>query len=208
MLGFFGDSTVWTSLTLCSWLSVKIQLLIIVEAAEVPVNLLDLIHKHFGYSQFWSSQPARNQNWAGSCMPDLTAHIRFISILLKKAWIILCETGLDPNWMAWSGFGQTHLVWKQANVQRSLSPVLAECKCHTATFKLSCLLPQMARLYCTKPAQIQFGSGWLCWVWAKEIWSWSKPVCKNHRAGFWPTLLSRSGLDVNWIRHVSWSNVS
>ena len=80
------------------------------KAAEVPVNMLDLIRKCFGYSQFWSSQPACCQNRAGSCMLDLTSHIRFISILLKKAWIILCETGLDPIWMAWSGFGQTHLV--------------------------------------------------------------------------------------------------
>ena len=29
----------------------------------------------------------------------------------------------DPIWMAWPGFSQTHLVWKQAGVQESSSPV-------------------------------------------------------------------------------------
>ena len=52
-------------------------------------------------------------------MPDPTSRIRFISVFPKKAWATLCETDLDPIWMAWSGFGQTHLVWKQAGVQES-----------------------------------------------------------------------------------------
>ena len=30
----------------------------------------------------------------------------------KKAWITLCKTDPDLIWMAWSGLGQTHLVWK------------------------------------------------------------------------------------------------
>ena len=36
---------------------------------------------------------------------------------------MLCKTDPDPIWMAWSGFGQTHLVWKQAGVQESAGPV-------------------------------------------------------------------------------------
>ena len=31
-------------------------------------------------------------------------------------------SGPDPIWMSWPGFGQTHLVWKQAGVQESSGP--------------------------------------------------------------------------------------
>ena len=44
-------------------------------------------------------------------VPDPTSRIRFSSVLPKKTWIILRNTDPDPIWMAWSGFGQTHLVW-------------------------------------------------------------------------------------------------
>ena len=46
-------------------------------------------------------------------------NILFNSVFPKKAWAILHKT--DPNLIltAWSGFGQTHLVWKQAGVQES-----------------------------------------------------------------------------------------
>ena len=47
----------------------------------------------------------------------------FSSVFPKKARIRLCKTDPDPIWMAWSGFGQTHLVWKQAGVQESSGPV-------------------------------------------------------------------------------------
>jgi len=33
------------------------------------------------------------------------------------------EEGMDSIQMVWSGFGQTHLVWKQAGVQESSGPV-------------------------------------------------------------------------------------
>ena len=56
-------------------------------------------------------------------MPDPTSRVRFSSVFPKKAWIILCKTDPDPFWVAWSGFGQTHLVWKQAGVQESSGPV-------------------------------------------------------------------------------------
>ena len=158
----------------------------------MPVNLLDLIHKHFGYSQFWSSQPARNQNWAGSCMPDLTAHIRFISILLKKAWIILCEIGLDPNWMAWSGFGQTHLVQMQSGVIESSGPVLAEHNSQLPVYHFQTWL-HFSTDSLDHIVQNQPGSNLVladCQVLAKQIQSESKPACKNHWACFWPTLPS------------------
>ena len=56
-------------------------------------------------------------------MPDQTFRILFSSVFSKKAGIILRETDPDPIWMAWSGFGQTHLVRKQAGVQESSGPV-------------------------------------------------------------------------------------
>ena len=40
----------------------------------------------------------------------------------KMAGIILRKTDPGLIWMAWSGFGQTHLVWKQAGVQESSGP--------------------------------------------------------------------------------------
>ena len=45
--------------------------------------------------------------YAGSDFPH-PSHFRFL--FPKKAWTILCKTDPDPIWMAWSGFGQTHLV--------------------------------------------------------------------------------------------------
>ena len=53
--------------------------------------------------------------------------------------------------------------------------------------------------YCAKPAQIWFGSGWLCQVWAKQIQSRSKLVCRYARI-IWPMLPSWSGSDANLMR--------
>ena len=83
----------------------------------------DPIRKRFGYGQLWPLRPACSQNWPGSYMPDRTSRIRFDSVFPKKAWIILRKTDPDPIWMAWSGFGQTHLVGKLAGVQESSGPV-------------------------------------------------------------------------------------
>ena len=84
-----------------------------------PVNMPDPIRKRFDYGQLWPLRPACSQNWAGWYMLDPISRIRFSSVFSKKAWIISCKTDPDPIWMAWSGFGQTHLVWKQAGVQES-----------------------------------------------------------------------------------------
>ena len=75
--------------------------------------------KHEGSDSeaFWL-RPVCSQNRAGlymyNYMPDPTSSIRFGSVLPKKARITLCKTGSDPIWTAWSGFGQTNLVRKQA----------------------------------------------------------------------------------------------
>ena len=79
----------------------------------------DPIRKRFGDGQLWPLRPACSQNRAASCMPGSTSRIRFRSVFPKKAWIILyCDkTDPDPIWMALSGFGEMHLVWKQVGVQ-------------------------------------------------------------------------------------------
>ena len=126
-----------------------------------PVNVPDLIQKHFGYGQLWPLQPACSQNRPGSCMPDLTSCICFSSIFPKKAWIMLCKTDPDPIWMAWSGFGQTHLVRKQAGVQESSGPVSGRtqpARYQFPTFRLGSVLPQTSRMIVCKTSldPIQF----------------------------------------------------
>ena len=116
----------------------------------------------------------------------IVSRIRFSSIFPKKAWIILCQTDQVPIWMAWSGFGQTHLVWKQAGVQESSGPVSGRTQpvhYRFPTFRLGSVLPQTSRIILskTRPDLIKF---WLCQVLAKQIRSGSKPVCRNHRARF------------------------
>ena len=150
-------------------------------------------------------------------MPDpRTSRILFSSGFTKKAWAILCKTDPDPIWVAWPGFGHTHLVWKQAGVQESSGPVSGRTRpvrCYFPTFRLGSVLPQMSRIISckTSPDPIQF---WLIVPGlgqrdpvrkqAKGIRSGSKPVCRNHPARFWPVLPGRSGPDANRIRHVYW----
>ena len=89
-------------------------------------------------------------------MPYPTSRIQFSSILPKKAPVILCNTRLDPMWMAWSGFGRKHLVRKQAGVHDSLGLVLAECKQAATHFPLSdssAFFHRWPRSYCVKPCR-------------------------------------------------------
>ena len=86
-------------------------------------------------------------------MPDPTSRIRFCSVFPKKAWIIFYRTDPDPIWMAWSGFGQTHLVWKQAGVQESSGPVSGRtqpARYQFPTFRLRSVLPQTSRIILCK----------------------------------------------------------
>ena len=70
-------------------------------------------------------------------MLDTTSCIQFGSVLPNKALIVLSSTGLVLIWMAWSGFGQMHLVPKHASVQESLGQVLAECNQPATTVPVS-----------------------------------------------------------------------
>ena len=84
-------------------------------------------------------------------MLDLTCRIHFSSVFPKKAWIILCKTDPDLIWMAWSGFGQMHLVWKQAGVQESSGPVSGRMQLahyQLPTFRLGSILPQTSQIIC------------------------------------------------------------
>ena len=119
----------------------------------------------------------------------------------KKALIILCKTDLDLIWMAQQGFGQTLVS------RNHWAHFLAGYNWLAASFPLSDLVVffhRCPRSWCAKWAQIQFGSGRLCQILAKGIWSISKPVCKNRPACFWPMFLSQSRSDVNQIWHIYW----
>ena len=129
---------------------------------------------------------------------DLNSHVQFGCIVPKKAQIILCKTCPDLIWMAWSGFGLTHLAQKQVGVQESSRQVLAECDWPTTSFPLSGLVAffhKQPGSYHAKPTWIQFGvSGQ---VLAKWIRSRSKLVCKKHQACFWPMLLIWVGCELD-----------
>ena len=82
-------------------------------------------------------------------MSDPTSRTRFSSVFPKMAWVISCKTDLDPIWMAWSGFGQTHLGRKQAGVQKLIGLVCGKvqrARYQFATFRLSSVLPQTCRI--------------------------------------------------------------
>jgi len=94
-------------------------------------------------------------------MSDPTSRIRFSPVFPKKAWIILYKIDLGPIWMAWSGFGQTHLVWKQGGVQESAGPGFARtqpARCHFPTFRRVSVPPQTSRIILCKasPDPVQF----------------------------------------------------
>ena len=99
-----------------------------------------------------------------SCVMAFKCQLTPLSInsLPKKAQIILCKTSLDPVRMAWSDFGQVHLVWKQASAQESLGLVLVKrswpATSKFPTFRFSCVLPQTAQIisYKTSPDPVWF----------------------------------------------------
>ena len=74
-------------------------------------------------------------------------------VFSKKAWIILRKTDPDLMWMAWPGFGQTHQVWKQGDVQESSGPVSGRtqsARYQLPTFTRGSVLPQTSRIILCK----------------------------------------------------------
>ena len=64
-------------------------------------------------------------------------------------------------WMAWWGFGQTHLVWKQASVQESSGPGFGRTQLvhyQFPTFRLRSVHPQTSQIILCKisPGPIEF----------------------------------------------------
>ena len=121
----------------------------------------DPIRKRFGYGQLWPLRPACGQNRAGSYMPDANSRFRFRSVFPKQARIILRKTDPDPLWMAWSAFGQMHLVRKQAGVQESSGPVSGRtqpARYRFPAFRLGSVLPETSRIILckTSPDPVQF----------------------------------------------------
>ena len=119
----------------------------------------DPIQKHFGYGQLWPLRPACNQNRAGSYLPDVFASdsvsffffffllFFFFFLLLflfffKEGMHHIVRTDLYPVWMAWSVFGETDMVWKQAGTVCSFWPARDQF----STFRLGCNHPQTARI--------------------------------------------------------------
>ena len=79
----------------------------------------------------------------------------------KTAWIILRKTDLDPMWIVWSVFGQTHLVRKQVGMQETPGPVsgrMQPARYQFPAFRLGSVLPQISRtILCkTSPDPIWF----------------------------------------------------
>ena len=92
---------------------------------------------------------------------DFPHPVRF-RIFAKKARITLCKTDPDPIWMAWSGFGQTHLVQKQAGMEESSGPVYSRTQpeyYQFSIFRFCCVLLLTARIILckTNPERIRFG---------------------------------------------------
>ena len=139
----------------------------------------DPIRKRPGYGQLWPLRPACGQNRAGSYMPDPTSRIRFSSVFPKKAWIL---------WMAWSGFGQTHLVWKQAGVQESSGAVSGRKQpagYHFPIFRVGFVHPQTSRrILCnTSPEPIEI---WLTVSGFGQTDPVRKQAGVQESARFWP----------------------
>ena len=115
----------------------------------------------FRFGQLWPLRPVMAITASVQPELDFPHPVRF-RIFAKKARITLCKTDPDPIWMAWSGFGQTHLVQKQAGVEESSGPVSSRTQpeyYQLSIFRLGCVLLLTARIILckTNPERIRFG---------------------------------------------------
>ena len=122
-------------------------------------------------------------------MLDPTSRIRFSSVFPKKAWIIFCKTGPGPIWMALSGLGRMHPVWKQACVKESSGPVSGRtqpARYRFPTFRLGCVLPQTARIILGKTSPGPIG----LWPTVSRFWpNGSNPKASRSRRIIGPASL-------------------
>ena len=145
-----------------------------------------------GLVRFWPNASGPEVSWRERIITPPT--FRLGCVLPQMAQIILWKTRLDLIWFwltvrFWPNGSSPEAIWCASIIQ----PASSQWQCFQA---------HPDRMFYAKPGWIQFGSGWLCPVLAKWIWSGSKLVCKNHLAHFWPMLPSQSGSDVNKIQHV------
>ena len=131
-------------------------------------------------------------------MPDPTFRIRFCSFFQTRPRSqLLCKPDLDPILMAWSRFWPNTSGPEASQCARIIRPGSGRTQVahhQFPTFRLGCVLPQMAQIILCKTSPD------LIWFWLTgKFWpqgsSGCKPVHKNYRAQFWPTLLSQSGSD-------------
>jgi len=130
-----------------------------------------------------------SQNRAGSYVADLTSCTRFGSALSKKAQVITVQnqpgSDLDDMVRFWpdvSGLEASRF----ARIIGPGSGRLQLAHCQFPTFRLS--MESAEHIVRNQPvSQLVLAD---CQVLAEWIWAGSKPVCKNHRGCFWPTLLS------------------
>ena len=152
-----------------------------------------------------------------SILPDPTSRIRFSCVFffffLKEGvdHIVQNRPGIRSG-RPRSGFGQTHLVWKQAVVQESSGPVSGRTqptRCQFPHFQTRLRSP--ADLPDSITVQNRPGSALVladCVRFLgplKRIRSGTAPASVQEHddsARFWPKLPSRSGLGANGIRHV------
>ena len=163
----------------------------------------DPIRKRFGYGQLWPLRPAvqpepSRMTYPGSTFPASDS----LPFFQKKAWTIMCKTDPDPIWMAWSGFGQTHLVQKQAGLQESSAdPVSGKPQPSRYQF----LIQFQTRLRSSADGsdiivQNRPGSDLVLADCVSQV------LAKRIRSRFWPMLPSLSGsldlpTDTNFMRH-------
>ena len=101
----------------------------------------------------------------------------------------MCKTDPDPIWMAWSGFGQTHLVQKQAGLLESWAgPVSGK----TQPSRYQFLIQFQTRLRSSADGpeiivQNQPGSDLVLVDCVSQV------LAKRIRSRFWPMIPSRSG---------------
>ena len=169
----------------------------------VLVDMPDPFRKRFGHGQLWPLRPACRQDRAGSySMSDPISRIQFGRFFQR--W-----PGSYCTKPARFRCGGSGLVM----AKRILSGSKPVCQNHRARFlagrnqpSTSFSLSDSAAFfhrrpgsYFAKPVRIRFGSDCVRF-WPKG----SGPEasrCEESSGPLWPTLLSRSGLGANWIRH-------
>ena len=99
-------------------------------------------------------RPACDQNRTGRIQLPASVSVLFLHFFFffqRRHRPLLCKPDLDPIWMTWSEFGQTHLVWELAGI-----PVFSRTqpdRYQFPTFRLCSVLPQK------KTARIRFSCG-------------------------------------------------